>query len=150
MDGGCGPMAERTLTMFVGRLRGLLTRPGDSADAELLGRFVATRDETAFAELVRRHGGMVFGVCRRVLNDGDAAEDAFQATFLVLAQKAEALGRGTVLAAWLFGVAFRTALKARTAEARRRHYERVAGAEALRSPGRGVEHSAPATQTEAM
>src|SRR5439155_21139079 len=79
--------------------------PGHPTDDQLLDRFVTQRDETAFAVLVRRHGPMVLAVCRRVLRDGHAAEDAFQATFLVLARRARALGRQPCLGPWLHGVA---------------------------------------------
>ena len=85
----------------------------EAADADLLGRFVARRDESAFAALVSRHGPMVLRVCRRVLADAHAAEDAFQATFLVLAQRAGSLRQPEALAGWLHGVARRVALKAR-------------------------------------
>jgi RNA polymerase sigma factor (sigma-70 family) len=85
----------------------------DAPDEELLTRFVADRDEAAFAALVHRHGAMVLGVCRRVLRDADRAEDAFQATFLVLVRKAASIGRPGRLGNWLYGVAYRTALKAR-------------------------------------
>ena len=101
-------------------------RPGagqDTPDADLLGRFVATRDGEAFAELVRRHGPVVFGVCRRVTGDHHLAEDAFQAVFVVLAAKAAVVRPRDAVAAWLHGVAVRTALRARTAAGRRRRRE---------------------------
>src|SRR4051794_35780840 len=98
---------------------------GDPAgDADLLRRWDRERDQDAFAALVRRHGGLVFGVCRRVLRDADAAEDAFQATFLVLARKADAVRPPGVLGPWLYGVAYRTALKARGRTFRRQAVER--------------------------
>jgi RNA polymerase sigma factor (sigma-70 family) len=87
----------------------------EAPDADLLGRFVARHDETAFAALVGRHGPMVLRVCHRILADTHAAEDAFQATFLVLAKRAGALRRPDALAAWLHGVACRVALKTRCA-----------------------------------
>src|SRR6185436_3529834 len=82
------------------------------------------RDERAFAALVRRHGPMVLGVCRRVLRDPHAADDAFQATFLLLVRKARSLRRPDLLGPWLYGVAQRTALKNRTLTLRRRLRER--------------------------
>ncbi len=99
---------------------------GDVSDGQLLDRFVDRRDEgaeEAFAMLVRRHGPMVFGVCRRVLSNSHEAEDAFQATFLVLARKAATIARRETLANWLYGVALRTAKDARTRTLRRRAKE---------------------------
>jgi RNA polymerase sigma factor (sigma-70 family) len=96
-----------------------------SSDESLLERFVARGDEAAFEALVRRHGPMVLGVCRRVLHHRHDAEDAFQATFLVLARKAGAIRQRHLLGNWLYGVAYRTALEARTIAARRRRKERA-------------------------
>jgi RNA polymerase sigma factor (sigma-70 family) len=92
-------------------------------DGELLRLFVARRDETAFAALVQRHGPMVWGVCRRVLSDAHDADDAWQAVFLVLARKAPSLRRPELLGNWLYGVACRTAAKARGLAIRRRSRE---------------------------
>ncbi len=99
---------------------------GTFSDEQLLERFLARRDEAAegaFAELVQRHGPMVLGVCRRILGDAHEAEDAFQATFLVLARKAATVIRREKVASWLYGVAVRTAKEARGRAARRRARE---------------------------
>ncbi|OAI50294.1 hypothetical protein AYO44_05770 [Planctomycetaceae bacterium SCGC AG-212-F19] len=82
-------------------------------DGDLLAQFIAGRDASAFAELVRRHGPMVLRVCRRVLGNSHDAEDAFQATFLVLVKKASLIGRRDLLGNWLYGVAYRVALQVR-------------------------------------
>jgi RNA polymerase sigma factor (sigma-70 family) len=96
------------------------------SDGQLLARFAAHRDdlaEIAFAALVHRHGPMVLRVCRQVLGDSHAAEDAFQVTFLILARKAGSIGRPELLGHWLHGVALRTAREARMRDARRRRRE---------------------------
>src|SRR5215470_14796497 len=78
---------------------------GELTDGDLLWRFSHTRDETAFATLMQRHGPLVLGVCRRVLHDPNDADDAFQATFFVLARKAGSVSQPDRLASWLYGVA---------------------------------------------
>ncbi|WP_165067887.1 RNA polymerase sigma factor [Paludisphaera rhizosphaerae] len=93
---------------------------GSLPDDVLLDRFVATSEPAAFEVLVGRHGPMVWRVCRRILRDHHDADDAFQATFLVLARRADVVRPGDRLVAWLYGVACRTALKARAIRARRR------------------------------
>jgi RNA polymerase sigma factor (sigma-70 family) len=107
-------------------------------DDELVERFAVHREEAAFAALVRRHGPLVLGVCRRVLTDPHAAEDCFQATFLVLARKAGSLKGPESLGPWLYGVATRTALKARAREVRRRRCERRAAVGEAIAPSDGL------------
>jgi RNA polymerase sigma factor (sigma-70 family) len=98
---------------------------GALTDGELLGRFAAARDEAAFEVLVWRHGPMVLGVGRRLLRDAADAEDVFQATFLILSRRAGALRRRAALAAWLYRVAHRAALRLQAARARRAARERL-------------------------
>src|SRR5262245_47968915 len=119
-------MATGTLGGVVWHLRQSAFRAeaAASTDGELLDRFLADRDEAAFAALVRRHGPMVFGVCRRTLRNEADAEDAFQATFLVLARKADAVRPRDRVGYWLYGVAFNTARKARVSNRRRLARER--------------------------
>lgn len=97
---------------------------GGLTDAQLLDCFLEHRDERAFEALVRRHGPMVLGVCRRVLQNLHDAEDSFQATFLVLARKASTIVPREMVGNWLYGVAYRTALKARAESAKRKAKER--------------------------
>ncbi len=117
---GAGPLSK-----VVEHLRSVLAKPDDSglADHNLLNRYVKQRDEAAFEALVRKHGPMVMGVCRRVLRNSHDAEDAFQATFLVLVRRACTLRSPGLLGNWLYGVAYRTALEAKRMAAKRRAKE---------------------------
>jgi RNA polymerase sigma factor (sigma-70 family) len=110
------------------------------SDGQLLDYYVAQRDEAAFTALVRRHGPMVLGVCQRLLHDPHEAEDAFQATFIVLLRKAGSIAKRELLGNWLYGVAYRVALKMRGAATRRlartgQAEEDMATAATTREPG---------------
>src|SRR5215472_13647567 len=105
--------------------RTVLLRDGAGlTDGQLLEDYLRRREEAALAALVRRHGPMVWGVCRRVLRNYHDAEDAFQATFLVLVRKAASVVPREMVANWLYGVAHQTALKARATTAKRGARER--------------------------
>ncbi|WP_406698895.1 sigma-70 family RNA polymerase sigma factor [Singulisphaera sp. Ch08] len=97
---------------------------GGLTDAQLLGRFLSRRDQAAFEALVARHGPMVFDVCRNLLRSPLDAEDAFQATFLILATQARSIRQRDSLGSWLFGVARRVATRAKSEASRRRLHER--------------------------
>jgi RNA polymerase sigma factor (sigma-70 family) len=118
-------MASEALTDFLKRLRGnrAVRGIGEWTDEQLLERFVSCQDESAFDAVVQRHGPMVLGVCRHLLTDAHDVEDSFQATFLVLVSKAASIRTRTLLANWLYRVAYRVALRARANAARRRARE---------------------------
>ncbi len=106
-------MATRALAPLVQLLRQFrLQHGGTTTDAELLQLFISQRDDDAFEALVRRHGPMVLGVCRRILHNEADVEDCFQATFLVLVRKAASLRRRGLVGNWLYGAARKAALKA--------------------------------------
>jgi len=102
------------------------------ADWDLLDLFLARKDQAAFSELVRRHGPRVLGACRRVLRDADRAQDAFQATFLLLARKGASLRRTGRMDSWLYNVAVHVSLDAKKSAMRRRMHEREAISERTR------------------
>ncbi|HEY1381649.1 MAG TPA: sigma-70 family RNA polymerase sigma factor [Gemmataceae bacterium] len=107
-------MSDASLQAVLRHVRRLTDPPAAGwTDAQLLARFVADRDEAAFELLLRRHGGAVFGVCRRLARRREDAEDAFQVTFLALARKAGSIGRRASVGSWLYKVAYRAALAAR-------------------------------------
>ena len=106
---------------------------GMVSDAQLLDWFVSSKDESAeaaFEELMIRHGPMVFGICKNVLRDAHDAQDAFQAVFMVLANRASSIRRKNSVASWLFGVAQRVAARARSRAARRRSIDQEAAEQA--------------------
>ena len=115
-------MSNSAMQFGVRTLRRLLAVSGrqDESDERLLDAFTTRRDDSAFAVLVHRHGPMVLHVCRSVLSHEQDAEDAFQATFLVLAQRAASLRNKNALASFLHGIACHLAAKAKRAAGRRR------------------------------
>jgi RNA polymerase sigma factor (sigma-70 family) len=121
-------MADSRLGTVLGHVRRMALAPQAQglSDAELLRRFARGREEAAFAVLMQRHGGLVWGVCRHVLAHEQDAEDAFQATFLALARKPAAVRKAEALAGWLHGTAYRTAMRAKRDAGRRRNHERRA------------------------
>jgi RNA polymerase sigma factor (sigma-70 family) len=113
--------SSNAVLRYVHKVAFLLER-GQMTDGQLLGRFLGQRDESAFEALMHRHGPMVLGVCHRLLADPHDAEDAFQATFLVLVRKAGSIKNRELVGNWLYGAALRAALEAKTT--RRRSRER--------------------------
>src|SRR5437667_2128598 len=116
-------MAHGQLSTVMRHLRRIAGGTAGRTDRQLLEDFADRGAEAAFAELVERHGRLVLSVCQRVLHHEHDAEDAFQATFLVLAQHTGSIRRHEALANWLHGVAYRTAMKAKRSAARRRKHE---------------------------
>src|SRR5205823_241811 len=122
---GTDMAASQTSVVIQHLRRAVLLHDGAGlTDGQLLEDYISRREEAALAALVRRHGPMVWGVCRRVLRNWHDAEDAFHATFLVLVRKAASIASPELLANWLYGVAHQTALKARATTAKRRARER--------------------------
>src|SRR5437763_11737697 len=119
-------MIRTTAGDLVKRLRRTLAphAMSEPTDTFLLQRFLAGRDEGAFEALVQRHGPMVLGVCQRIVGNEHDAEDAFQATFLVLVRKASSVVPREMVGNWLYGVAHNTALKARAVSIKRQARER--------------------------
>jgi RNA polymerase sigma factor (sigma-70 family) len=120
-------LLEHRSRILLGHIQWLFAKGTVSglSESQLLARFVADRDEVAFEAIVSRHGPMVLGVCRRLLDDPHDVEDGFQATFLVLVRKAGALTDRELLANWLYGVALRVATRLRRDRTRRRVRERT-------------------------
>lgn len=118
-SGSRGAVLQQIQRLFqIGTASGL-------SEWQLLRRYLALRDESAFEALVARHGPMVLGVCRRILHDPRDVEDAFQATFLVLVRRASALGERDAIGPWLYGVAYRVSLRARAVRLKRSDRERL-------------------------
>lgn len=118
-------MADNHVNEIIQHLGRIVLRSNGAGltDGQLLSRYIEARDENAFAALVKRHGPMVWGVCRRLLNQHDA-EDAFQATFLVLVRKAATIIPREMIANWLYGVAYRTARRVKVTAAKRYRKEK--------------------------
>jgi RNA polymerase sigma factor (sigma-70 family) len=122
-------MATNAINRVIHHLRRTALRQDGAglADGELLECYITRQDEAAFEALVRRHGPMVLGVCRRILRNSADADDAFQATFLVLVRKAASIRPRGMVSNWLYGVAHNTALKAKAMNNKRRVKEKEAG-----------------------
>jgi RNA polymerase sigma factor (sigma-70 family) len=120
-------MSARSASPLLRFLRDVAQGGGGEPDRTLVERFVAQRDEAAFAALVERHGPLVHGVCRRLLRHEEDAEDAFQATFLVLVRRAASIRKGESVGSWLYGVAYRIAAKLRAAALRRQRRQEPLG-----------------------
>src|SRR6516164_5409882 len=133
-------MAKQLLSDVLRHLRKVaaLHTYREQSDRVLLERFVGANDEAAFTVLIERHGPMVIGVCRRALPNFHDAEDACQATFLVLARKASSIRKKTSLSSWLHGVACRVAVKLTREHARRKNRERQVAAPAPKDPAAEV------------
>jgi RNA polymerase sigma factor (sigma-70 family) len=133
-------MAAKALNGVFHRLRALAAVHTSRAcnDRELLERFLTAEDEAAFTLLVERHGPMILGLCRRLLRDRHEADDACQATFLVLARKARSVRKQESLASWLHGVAYRVSISLRRQRARRVRRERSACKTAVQEPDDGL------------
>jgi RNA polymerase sigma factor (sigma-70 family) len=129
LSGGARAVATEQSNRVVRYLCGVALRQGCATltDGQLLDRFLAQRDDASFESLIQRHGPMVLGVCRRVLRNEADAEDAFQATFLVLVRKAASIVPRGMVGNWLYGVAHNTARKAKVMNSKRRARERQAG-----------------------
>src|SRR5258708_5941850 len=104
------PMARAQAGSILRHIQLLVETLAEQSDVQLLQRFALDREEEAFTVLMRRHGRLVWGVCRHVLRHEHDAEDAFQATFLVLARNATSIRKGESVGSWLHGVAYRIAI----------------------------------------
>jgi RNA polymerase sigma factor (sigma-70 family) len=145
------PAPGRKALVLLWPKRGSASTARDEEDSrtrgQLLERFLEGREEAAFEVLLRRHGPMVLGVCRRILSNAHDAEDAFQAAFLVLIRKGQSLRPRQTLGNWLYGVAYPTALKARAARWKRRSKERQTAAMNRPHPAReGTQNAWVATR----
>src|SRR5262249_7947375 len=135
-DEGARGMAGSRVGVLLRHIRSLLEARGSEAapDAALLERFARQGDEAALDALLRRHAGLVWGVCRRILGHEQDAEDVFQATFLVLARKAGSVRKRQAVGSFLYGVAYRLALRARAGPGRRGRRGGPGGPAAARPP----------------
>ena len=117
-------MVKHAANKIIEHLRRIMVSGGNASDGKLLCMFIEQRDEAAFEALVRRHGKMVLGVCRRLLHQQQDVEDAFQSVFLVLVRKAKSIRPREMVGNWLYGVARQTAIRVRSMNAKNRRRER--------------------------